>query len=265
MVQVCEGTKTKGEMLVQSIEQYKDMYVMAKREFDKVIEVSLFALLYFLAINMTICQSVRRYIERAGARNARNGENNGGPGRGGGGGGAPRSRGRGRGNDGGDHDDGGGGGAPPAGGSGRGRGAGARAPRKPPPPPSNAGGKPTLLLLLEGNRTTLDIDPPRPRPRSSLREAAPRAGPSNTSSSNQLPKCDCGDPAGKKRVTQKSAREGKQFYACAQGVCGFFKWVEGEYDGESQDPTRPAPLIPAKRVIGTSRTVSVINLCRIPK
>lgn len=53
MVQVCEGAKTKNEMLVQSIEQYKDMYVMAKREFDKVIGVNLFALL-FLLNNMTV-------------------------------------------------------------------------------------------------------------------------------------------------------------------------------------------------------------------
>ena len=41
MVQVCEGIKTKDEMLAQSIEQYKDMFVMAKREFDKVIQVNL--------------------------------------------------------------------------------------------------------------------------------------------------------------------------------------------------------------------------------
>ncbi|EPQ56903.1 prokaryotic type I DNA topoisomerase [Gloeophyllum trabeum ATCC 11539] len=39
MVQVCERTKTKNDMLVESIEQYKDMFIKAKREFDKVIEV----------------------------------------------------------------------------------------------------------------------------------------------------------------------------------------------------------------------------------
>ncbi|KIJ18604.1 hypothetical protein PAXINDRAFT_110078 [Paxillus involutus ATCC 200175] len=43
MVQVCDGAKTKDEMLMQSIEQYKDMYVIAKREFDKVISVCLFS------------------------------------------------------------------------------------------------------------------------------------------------------------------------------------------------------------------------------
>ncbi|KIJ68114.1 hypothetical protein HYDPIDRAFT_83606 [Hydnomerulius pinastri MD-312] len=40
MVQVCEGAKTKDEMLVQSIEQYREMYVMAKREFERVVSVS---------------------------------------------------------------------------------------------------------------------------------------------------------------------------------------------------------------------------------
>ncbi|KIM83269.1 hypothetical protein PILCRDRAFT_783465 [Piloderma croceum F 1598] len=40
MVQVCEGTKTKQDMLAQSIEQYKDMYIRARGEFNKVITVS---------------------------------------------------------------------------------------------------------------------------------------------------------------------------------------------------------------------------------
>lgn len=47
MVQVCEGTKTKHDMLAQSIDQYKDMYVRARGEFDKVISVGVF---YFLLV-----------------------------------------------------------------------------------------------------------------------------------------------------------------------------------------------------------------------
>lgn len=113
---------------------------------------------------------------------------------------------------------------------------------------------PTLVIL--------DIDPPRPKPRSSLRDTAPRAGHPNRSSSSQTPNCDCGIPASEKRVTQKSAREGKEFYACAQGACGFFKWIESEHDREG----RPTPLVPAKRAIGASHSVSGIHLSiGIPK
>jgi DNA topoisomerase III len=39
MVQVCEGTSSKHDMLVQSLEQYKHMYVIVKREFEKVTSV----------------------------------------------------------------------------------------------------------------------------------------------------------------------------------------------------------------------------------
>jgi DNA topoisomerase-3 len=39
MVQVCEGQKTKNDMLVESIDQYKEVYILAKREFQKVMQV----------------------------------------------------------------------------------------------------------------------------------------------------------------------------------------------------------------------------------
>lgn len=39
MVQVCQGEKSKDQMLMESIEQYREMYVIAKREFEKVISV----------------------------------------------------------------------------------------------------------------------------------------------------------------------------------------------------------------------------------
>lgn len=40
MVEVCERTKTKNDMLVQSIEQYKEVFVKARADFHKVINVS---------------------------------------------------------------------------------------------------------------------------------------------------------------------------------------------------------------------------------
>ncbi|TFY76359.1 hypothetical protein EWM64_g7651 [Hericium alpestre] len=44
MVQVCQGTKTKADMLTEGVEQYKEMFVKAKRDFDKVISVWTFIL-----------------------------------------------------------------------------------------------------------------------------------------------------------------------------------------------------------------------------
>jgi DNA topoisomerase III len=41
MVQICEGTKTKHDMLAEGIEQYKDMFIRARGEFNKVVAVSL--------------------------------------------------------------------------------------------------------------------------------------------------------------------------------------------------------------------------------
>lgn len=199
---------------------------------------------------------MRRYIEGARARNGGNGEGNGGPGRGGGG--APR--GRGPGNDRGNGDDGDG--APPAGGRGRGRGPASRAPRRPPSPPSNLGGKLYSFRYWRSQDLTRiipGISPPQARPHSSLRETVSQADPSSRSSSSRLPKCDCGTSVSKKRVVQKSAHEGRQFYVCAQDVCGFFKWIEGEYDQEDRGGTGPAPLVPAKRAIGTDPSVSDVR------
>ncbi|KAG6335258.1 hypothetical protein ID866_3833 [Astraeus odoratus] len=54
MVRICEGAISKEEMLIESIDQYREMYVIAKREFEKVIS------------------SVRRYIEGNGDDARRN-------------------------------------------------------------------------------------------------------------------------------------------------------------------------------------------------
>lgn len=40
MVEVCEGTKSKNDMLEQSIEQYKEVFIRAKNEFNKIVDVS---------------------------------------------------------------------------------------------------------------------------------------------------------------------------------------------------------------------------------
>lgn len=40
MIEVCEQAKTKQQMLEQSIEQYKEVFIKARREFDKIVTVS---------------------------------------------------------------------------------------------------------------------------------------------------------------------------------------------------------------------------------
>lgn len=39
MVQVCDGSKTKAEMLEETIDQYKAIFQQAKGEFNKVVSV----------------------------------------------------------------------------------------------------------------------------------------------------------------------------------------------------------------------------------
>lgn len=46
MVQVCERTKSKNDMLEETIVQYKEMYLTTRREFEKVIAVCLLSNLY---------------------------------------------------------------------------------------------------------------------------------------------------------------------------------------------------------------------------
>lgn len=39
MIAVCQGTKSKNDMIVEAVEQYKDMFVRARANFAKVISV----------------------------------------------------------------------------------------------------------------------------------------------------------------------------------------------------------------------------------
>jgi DNA topoisomerase-3 len=75
-------------------------------------------------------------------------------------------------------------------------------------------------------------------------------------SSSTTPECECGVPSQRKTVTQKSAREGKEFYACGVGDgCGFFKWCDGGPVGMSANPI---PLVPAKRALASERSVDAV-------
>lgn len=39
MVNICEGTMTKNDMLIQSIELYKEMYIRTRAEFERLVTV----------------------------------------------------------------------------------------------------------------------------------------------------------------------------------------------------------------------------------
>jgi len=41
MVQVCDRVKTKDDMLFESIEQYKEVFLLVRREFERVVQVRL--------------------------------------------------------------------------------------------------------------------------------------------------------------------------------------------------------------------------------
>lgn len=40
MVEICEGTRTKADMLTESVEQYKEIYMRTKQEFERLVNVS---------------------------------------------------------------------------------------------------------------------------------------------------------------------------------------------------------------------------------
>ena len=53
MVNICEGTMTKNDMLVQSIEQYKEMYIRTRAEFERLVTVRMLAFLQCVALAYT--------------------------------------------------------------------------------------------------------------------------------------------------------------------------------------------------------------------
>lgn len=89
MVRICEGTTTKQEMLAHSIEEYKEVFVRARNQFEKVIEVRV---RYLLGEKSFLPhQSVQKYMQ-AGAGSGGDDENIGNPRGGGIGGNGGRSR-----------------------------------------------------------------------------------------------------------------------------------------------------------------------------
>ncbi|KAF9557949.1 prokaryotic type I DNA topoisomerase [Agrocybe pediades] len=258
MVQVCEGTTDKHDMISRSLDQYKEMFVIVRREFDKVTS------------------TVRRYL--AGQGDERGGGDGPAGGGGGGGNGGPGGGG------GGDHGPGGGGrgrGRPPGRGAGRGtRGAASGRGR-------GRGGAPDAgsVISVDDSDDDHGFDPPGPRPGPS-RSTAPRSTASTTStavpsgsrqtaplhisstwqvtsvtptpniasSSTRVPssfatnnssfdpnavKCECGVPAIAK-AAQTGASAGRRHWACATDVCKFFEWAADPAPSNSGGSAVPA-------------------------
>jgi len=122
----------------------------------------------------------------------------------------------------------------------------------PPPPPrsrtSNGSSKPSAPIsraASSGNKPSSS--------RANVPSVAPRPNP--LPSSSTTPNCECDHPAQRKKVTQHSAREGKEFYACGNGDrCGFFKWCE---DGPPCPPAITVSVVPSKRALTSERSVSL--------
>ncbi|KAF8499652.1 DNA topoisomerase [Russula emetica] len=167
MVAVCQGTKSKNDMIVEAVDQYKDIFFRARANFDKVIT------------------SVRRHIEGDGRPDGGGNNGQGGPPPGGNGG--PRGGGnnrRGGPPPGGDDGPRGGGnnrrGGPPPGGNGGPRGGGNNRPGG--HPPGGGGGPPggndgSGRRGPPATRDTQDVAVPRrPNAPARLNRTAPRAG-----------------------------------------------------------------------------------------
>ncbi|KAF9264166.1 prokaryotic type I DNA topoisomerase [Marasmius fiardii PR-910] len=230
MVRVGRGETTKEAMIHESLEQYRAMYIIVRREFDKVR------------------QCVRQYLD--GARNqpaGGGGDNEGGAGAGRGGrGGGARGRGRGgagagragRDGHGGDESDGDGDGPGPGAGGGRiGRGSGMRG--------TSSRGRANQPQSRR-NETPMDIDAdndhqPNPPPKSSSSHGVPKPPtsstvprPITTSTTTRAPTiaaatrkaitirfCQCSKPA-----VEQCNTAGKKYLCCGSNKCHMFEWVE---------------------------------------
>jgi DNA topoisomerase-3 len=100
MVQICDRVKSKEDMLQESIHKYKEVFLLARGDFERVVQVSDIRALWPV---LTRQQSVRHYIQGAGQPQ---GDANRGGNAARGRGGAPRAAGRVAGPRGNDSDDG---------------------------------------------------------------------------------------------------------------------------------------------------------------
>ncbi|GAA5913674.1 DNA topoisomerase 3 [Sporobolomyces salmoneus] len=209
MVSICEGTKTKAEVVAQTLEEYREVFVRTRQQ-----------MIAFVA-------AVREYVEgQAGAAGAN------GNGRGGGGGGGGRRGGRG--NDSDDEDDSDAG-DPPQGAAarqrGRGRGRGTAA------TPTRGKGRGASAGATRGGKTTA----------AKRKRNDDDDGPSGYDNDGSAPNCKCDLPAVSRVVSKEGGNKGRSFWGCSKPMdesCKFFEWQDepnGGGGGAVRGPARPEP------------------------
>ncbi|KAN0061763.1 DNA topoisomerase [Thecaphora frezii] len=253
---ICSGQRTKHETIHESIEEYRNVYAMAKRDFN------------------TIVEAVTRYLRDPNAgQEAR----------------AAHFAGEGDDEDGGDDDfndedfrDPDGGTGPESGpGSGRGRGGARGSPRT---GTRGARGAASARGTVTRGRGAATTRRPRAAPaRSSVRDnefdngddddddtsdgedrpARPRGavrrtnGAASSAATAPVPapagggKCNCGLPAVERTVVKEGANKGRKFWCCSKrsddGRCDFFEWSDGPSNASCGGGGGPGRLTPAKR------------------
>ncbi|KAH9942376.1 DNA topoisomerase [Epithele typhae] len=266
MVEICRGLKSKREVLDESIEKYKEMFMKTKIEFQKLVD----------AVGQRI--NGQGPVPDVDLGEAHESDDDDGEGGGGGGGGGGRGRGRGRGartvtraraptRNGSTR-------GSAATGTRRGRGRGAAAPTsngrpQPPPPPPPAVPVPAALAADDTDdywSETEQAPPPAAPTLASARAPAPaRAVPARQAppppNGGAPPKCFCGNLAVERTVTKDTnGNKGRKFWTCENKSCDFFLWMEGTSASTSNGPSfasasrahsASTPSIPAKRSYGT--------------
>ncbi|KAI0373951.1 prokaryotic type I DNA topoisomerase [Pilatotrama ljubarskyi] len=238
MVDICEGAKSKNQVLNESIERYKEMFVRTRLEFEKLVQA---------VGNRINGQGPVPEVDLGEAHEDDDEDGGGGDG-GGGGRGRGERGGRGRGSGGSSRATRGGArgtstrAASSARGRGRGRGGssvsgGPRPDPPPPPPPPAPAAVPAALAGDDDDEYWSDspvaAPPPPPAP---PRAAAPRSAPALSASA--APQCDCGVPAVERTVTKETVNKGRKFWTCGEpNACGFFGWADGPSGTASTRPS----------------------------
>lgn len=220
---ICAGQRSKADTIAESIEEYREVFALTNRQFDRIAET---VLQYLTDPNAGQEARAVELLERdeddedgpADDDDSNDGGSDDDFGNGGNGRAAPRGRGRGR----------NAAAAAPRGGRGRGRGGAAAAARPP-------------------RRPDDDDDDGYDNPRPPARRGAPSAGTDGSRS------CLCGDPAAERTTNKPGPNQGRRFYACAKPMgdssrCDFFDWANSTSSTSSASngaPTRK--VVPTKR------------------